>query len=75
MSAGARNVRIEEDLADQLFDSSEKRLARLLLRLAHFGKESKPEPMLPKVSQETLAAMVGTTRPAHSAPLTIILRD
>jgi len=58
----SRNVRIEEDLVDQLFNSSEKRLARLLLLLAHFGKESKPEPVLPKVSQETLAAMVGTTR-------------
>jgi CRP/FNR family cyclic AMP-dependent transcriptional regulator len=58
----SRNVRIEEDLVDQLFNSSEKRLARLLLLLAHFGKESKPEPVIPKVSQETLAAMVGTTR-------------
>ena len=58
----SRNVRIEEDLVDQLFNSSEKRLARLLLLLAHFGKESKPEPVLPKVSQETLAAMIGTTR-------------
>jgi CRP-like cAMP-binding protein len=58
----SRNVRIEEDLVDQLFNSSEKRLARLLLLLAHFGKESEPEPVVPKVSQETLAAMVGTTR-------------
>jgi CRP/FNR family cyclic AMP-dependent transcriptional regulator len=58
----SRNVRIEEDLVDQLFNSSEKRLARLLLLLAHFGKESKPEPVLPRVSQETLAAMIGTTR-------------
>jgi CRP/FNR family transcriptional regulator, cyclic AMP receptor protein len=58
----SRNVRIEEDLVDQLFNSSEKRLARLLLLLAHIGKESKPELVLPKVSQETLAAMVGTTR-------------
>ena len=58
----SRNVRIEEDLVDQLFNSSEKRLARLLLLLAHIGKESKPEPVIPKVSQETLAAMVGTTR-------------
>jgi CRP/FNR family cyclic AMP-dependent transcriptional regulator len=58
----SRNVRIEEDLVDQLFNSSEKRLARLLLLLAHIGKDSKPEPVLPKVSQETLAAMVGTTR-------------
>ena len=58
----SRNVRIEEDLVDQLFNSSEKRLARILLLLAHFGKETKPEPVVPKVSQETLAAMVGTTR-------------
>ena len=58
----SRNVRIEEDLVDQLFNSSEKRLARTLLLLAHFGKESKPETVIPKVSQETLAAMVGTTR-------------
>jgi CRP/FNR family transcriptional regulator, cyclic AMP receptor protein len=58
----SRNARIEEDLVDQLFNSSEKRLARILLLLAHFGKESKPETMIPKVSQETLAAMVGTTR-------------
>jgi CRP-like cAMP-binding protein len=58
----SRNVRIEEDLVDQLFNSSEKRLARILLLLAHFGKESKPESVVPKVSQETLAAMVGTTR-------------
>jgi CRP/FNR family cyclic AMP-dependent transcriptional regulator len=58
----SRNVRIEEDLVDQLFNSSEKRLARILLLLAHFGKETKPEPVVPKMSQETLAAMVGTTR-------------
>jgi CRP-like cAMP-binding protein len=58
----SRNVRIEEDLVDQLFNSSEKRLARVLLLLAHFGKESRPESVIPKVSQETLAAMVGTTR-------------
>jgi CRP-like cAMP-binding protein len=58
----SRNVRIEEDLVDQLFNSSEKRLARILLLLAHFGKESKPETVIAKVSQETLAAMVGTTR-------------
>jgi CRP-like cAMP-binding protein len=58
----ARNVRIEEDLVDQLFNSSEKRLARILLLLAHFGKESRPETVIPKISQETLAAMVGTTR-------------
>ena len=58
----SRNVRIEEDLVDQLFNSSEKRLARALLLLAHFGKESRPESVIPKVSQETLAAMVGTTR-------------
>jgi CRP-like cAMP-binding protein len=58
----SRNVRIEEDLVDQLFNSSEKRLARILLLLAHFGKESRPDSVIPKVSQETLAAMVGTTR-------------
>jgi CRP/FNR family transcriptional regulator, cyclic AMP receptor protein len=58
----SRNVRIEEDLVDQLFNSAEKRLARILLLLAHFGKESKPETLVPQVSQETLAAMVGTTR-------------
>jgi CRP/FNR family transcriptional regulator, cyclic AMP receptor protein len=57
-----RNVRIEEDLIDQLFNSSEKRLARVLLLLANFGKEAKPEPVVSKVSQETLAAMIGTTR-------------
>jgi CRP/FNR family transcriptional regulator, cyclic AMP receptor protein len=58
----ARNVRIEEDLVDQLFNSSEKRLARILLLLAHFGKELRPETVIPKVSQDTLAGMVGTTR-------------
>jgi CRP-like cAMP-binding protein len=58
----ARNIRYEEDLVDQLFNSSEKRLARILLLLAHFGKEGKPESVVPKVSQETLAEMVGTTR-------------
>jgi len=58
----ARNIRYEEDLVDQLFNSSEKRLARLLLLLAHFGKEGVPETVIPKVSQETLAEMVGTTR-------------
>jgi CRP/FNR family transcriptional regulator, cyclic AMP receptor protein len=58
----ARNIRFEEDLVDQLFNSSEKRLARILLLLAHFGKEGKPETVIPKISQETLAEMVGTTR-------------
>jgi len=58
----ARNIRYEEDLVDQLFNSSEKRLARLLLLLAHFGKESVPETVIPKISQETLADMIGTTR-------------
>ena len=58
----ARNVRIQEDLVDQLFNSSEKRLARVLLLMAHFGKEGKPEPVIPKVSQEMLAEMIGTTR-------------
>ena len=57
-----RNIRYEEDLVDQLFNSSEKRLARVLLMLAHFGKEGVPETVVPKVSQETLAEMVGTTR-------------
>jgi len=58
----ARNIRYEEDLVDQLFNSSEKRLARILLLLAHFGKEGKPESVVPKVSQEVLAEMIGTTR-------------
>jgi CRP/FNR family cyclic AMP-dependent transcriptional regulator len=58
----ARNIRYEEDLVDQLFNSSEKRLARILLLLAHFGKEGKPEVAIPKISQETLAEMIGTTR-------------
>jgi CRP/FNR family cyclic AMP-dependent transcriptional regulator len=58
----SRNIRIEEDLVDQLFNSSEKRLARVLLLMANFGKESKAEPVIPKISQETLAEIVGTTR-------------
>ncbi|MGA2424841.1 MAG: Crp/Fnr family transcriptional regulator [Terriglobales bacterium] len=58
----ARNIRYEEDLVDQLFNSSEKRLARILLLLAHFGKEGIPEAVVPKISQETLAEMIGTTR-------------
>jgi CRP/FNR family cyclic AMP-dependent transcriptional regulator len=58
----SRNIRIEEDLVDQLFNSSEKRLARVLLLLANFGKEDKPENVIPKLSQEMLAEMVGTTR-------------
>jgi CRP/FNR family transcriptional regulator, cyclic AMP receptor protein len=57
-----RTIRVEEDLTDQLFNSSEKRLARILLQLAKFGKAGKPELVIPKVSQETLAQMVGTTR-------------
>jgi CRP/FNR family transcriptional regulator, cyclic AMP receptor protein len=57
-----RSIRIEEDLVDQLFNSSEKRLARVLLLLANFGKDSKPETVISKISQETLAEMVGTTR-------------
>jgi hypothetical protein len=57
-----RNIRFEEDLVDQLFNSSEKRLARILLLLAHFGKEGKLEPVIPKISQETLSGMIGTTR-------------
>jgi CRP-like cAMP-binding protein len=58
----ARNARIQADLVDHLFNSSEKRLARILLLLAHYGKEGKPEPVIPKISQDTLANMVGTTR-------------
>ena len=58
----ARNIRYEEDLVDQLFNSSEKRLARVLLLLSHFGKEGIPEAVVPKISQETLAEMIGTTR-------------
>lgn len=57
-----RNIRYEEDLVDQLFNSSEKRLARILLLLAHFGKEGVPQTVIPKISQETLAEMIGTTR-------------
>jgi CRP-like cAMP-binding protein len=58
----SRIIRVQEDLIDQLFNSSEKRLARVLLLLANFGKEGRPEPVIPKISQETLAAMIGTTR-------------
>jgi CRP-like cAMP-binding protein len=58
----SRNLRMEEDLVDHLFNSSEKRLARVLLLLANFGKAGRPEPVVPKISQETLAEMVGTTR-------------
>jgi CRP/FNR family transcriptional regulator, cyclic AMP receptor protein len=58
----ARNIRVQEDLVDQLFNSSEKRLARILLLLAQFGKAGKPQTVIPKMSQETLAEMVGTTR-------------
>ena len=58
----ARSARIEEDLVDQLFNSTEKRLARLLLLLANFGKEGRSEPIIAKISQETLAEMIGTTR-------------
>ena len=57
-----RGIRVEADLVDQLFNSSEKRLARLLLLLANFGKETEPEPIIAKISQETLAQMIGTTR-------------
>jgi CRP/FNR family transcriptional regulator, cyclic AMP receptor protein len=66
----ARNVRFEEDLVDQLFNSSEKRLARVLLLLARFGKEGKVEPIIPRISQEVLAEMVGTTRPRISGFMT-----
>jgi CRP-like cAMP-binding protein len=58
----ARNARVQEDLVDQLFNSTEKRLARVLLLLANFGKEGKPEPIVAKISQETLSEMIGTTR-------------
>jgi CRP/FNR family cyclic AMP-dependent transcriptional regulator len=58
----SRNIRYEEDLVDQLFNSSEKRLARMLLLLAHFGKDGKPESVIPKITQQTLAEMIGTTR-------------
>lgn len=58
----ARNVRVQEDLIDQLFNSSEKRLARALLLFARFGKEGQPDTVIPKISQETLAEMIGTTR-------------
>ena len=58
----SHNVRIQADLVDHLFNSAEKRLARILLLLAHYGKEGKPEPVIPKISQDTLADMVGTTR-------------
>jgi len=58
----SRNIRYEEDLVDQLFNSSERRLARILLLLSHFGKESRAEPVLPRINQESLAQMVGTTR-------------
>jgi len=58
----ARNIRDEEDLVDQLFNSSEKRLARVLMLMAHFGKDGVPETVIPKISQETLAEMIGTTR-------------
>ena len=57
-----RTIRVEADLVDQLFNSSEKRLARILLLLAHFGKEGQPVPVIAKMSQETLAEMIGTTR-------------
>ena len=63
----ARNIRVEEDLVDQLFNSSEKRLARTLLLLANFGKKGEPEPILAKISQETLAEMIGATRSRESA--------
>lgn len=65
-----RNIRIEEDLIDQLFNSSEKRLARILLLLANFGKDARPEGVIPNISQETLAEMIGTTRSRVSFFLT-----
>ena len=63
----SRNARVEADLVDQLFNSSEKRLARLLLLMANFGKDGKPEEVIAKISQETLAEMIGTTRSRVSA--------
>jgi CRP-like cAMP-binding protein len=66
----SRNSRVEEDLVDQLFNSSEKRLARMLLLMANFGKEGKPEPVIAKISQETLAEMIGTTRSRVSTFMT-----
>jgi CRP/FNR family transcriptional regulator, cyclic AMP receptor protein len=76
----ARAIRVEEDLVDQLFNSSEKRLARMLLLLANFGKDGKPEPVIANVSQETLAEMIGTTHgggglEVHSSLLNVILHD
>ena len=81
----SRNIRIEEDLVDHLFNSSEKRLARVLLLLANFGKEGKPETVIPKISQETLAGIIGTTRSrvsffnghleVHSSLLNVVLHD
>ena len=79
----ARNERIQEDLVDQLFNSTEKRLARVLLLLANFGKAGRPEPILGKISQETLAEMIGTTRSrvynghinVHSSLLSVVLAD
>jgi CRP/FNR family transcriptional regulator, cyclic AMP receptor protein len=65
-----RNARVEEDLGDQLFNSSEKRLARALLLMANFGKEGRPEPVIAKISQETLAEMIGTTRSRVSTFMT-----
>jgi CRP-like cAMP-binding protein len=62
----SRSVRLEADLVDQLFNSTEKRLARMLLLLAHYGKDGRPERIVPKVSHETLAQMLGTTRPQVS---------
>lgn len=62
----SRNIRIEEDLVDQLFNSSEKRLARALLLIAHYGSEGEPNILIPNISQETLAEMIGTTRPRVS---------
>jgi CRP/FNR family transcriptional regulator, cyclic AMP receptor protein len=62
----ARTARVEEDLVDQLFNSTEKRLARVLLLMANFGKEGRPEPVVAKISQETIAEMIGTTRPRVS---------
>jgi CRP/FNR family cyclic AMP-dependent transcriptional regulator len=70
-----RNIRYEEDLVDQLFNSSEKRLARLLLMLAHFGKEGISQIVIPKISEETLAEMIGTTRSRVSVFMNMVQKN
>jgi CRP-like cAMP-binding protein len=70
-----RNIRYEEDLVDQLFNSSEKRLARLLLMLTHFGKEGISQIVIPKISEETLAEMIGTTRSRVSVFMNMVQKN